>query len=381
MPFAAMLVSLLAGAFLATPAPTPRDSVHTRTFAQIAASIDPTGKELYEKACASCHGLDGKGVERSKVAFDIPLPDFTDCSFASREQDADWIAVAHEGGPARGFARTMPAFGEAFTDEQLGTIVSYLRTLCTNARWPRGELNLPRPMFTEKAYPEDEAVVTFGSHTEGPGRLTADFVYEKRIGILSQFEIKIPTEIHSVSGATTTHEGGVGDIELGLKRTLYHNLASGSIVAFGTDVALPTGKRRTGLGTGTVVVEPFVSLGKVIAGDGFIHVQTAAEFAADEKKAENELAFRTAFGWTFAHNRYGRLWTPMAEFIGARELESGRSMEWDVVPQFQVSLSTRQHVLANLGMRLPITERSGRSKQIVLYVLWDWFDGSLLHGW
>ena len=46
-------------------------------------------EKLYLNACASCHGIDGKGKPEAEVAFDIELPDFTDCEFASREPDPD----------------------------------------------------------------------------------------------------------------------------------------------------------------------------------------------------------------------------------------------------------------------------------------------------
>jgi hypothetical protein len=71
----------------------------------------------------------------------------------------------------------------------------------------------------------------------------------------------------------------------------------------------------------------------------------------------------------------------MVELVGARELESGARMEWDVVPQVQVSLSRRQHVLLSGGVRIPITAREGRHAEIVTYLLWDWFDGGLWDGW
>ncbi len=55
----------------------------------------------------------------SRVGFDTPLPDFTDCSFNSREPAADWMAVSHDGGPVRAFDARMPAFGEALTAAQI----------------------------------------------------------------------------------------------------------------------------------------------------------------------------------------------------------------------------------------------------------------------
>ena len=69
-----------------------------------------TGEDVYRAACVSCHGADGTGAARTSVGFDTRLPDFTDCSFATKEPDGDWSATIHNGGPARGFSRIMPAF-------------------------------------------------------------------------------------------------------------------------------------------------------------------------------------------------------------------------------------------------------------------------------
>jgi hypothetical protein len=58
-----------------------------------------TGEQLYQATCANCHGVDGAGVPQNKLGFDTPPADFSDCNFASREPDWDWIGIAHEGGP------------------------------------------------------------------------------------------------------------------------------------------------------------------------------------------------------------------------------------------------------------------------------------------
>jgi len=113
----------------------------------------PVGRELYMSACAACHGANGTGVPQSRVGWDLPLPDFNDCNFASREPNDDWMAVAHDGGPARGFSKLMPAFGDVLTAEELELVLIHMRTFCASSDWPRGELNLPRALATEKAYP------------------------------------------------------------------------------------------------------------------------------------------------------------------------------------------------------------------------------------
>jgi hypothetical protein len=120
-------------------------------------------RELYLNTCASCHGPDGTGLSSAEVGFDLELPGFTDCSFASREPHGDWAGVAHEGGPLRGFDRMMPAFGDALSMEEIERVVAYVKGLCEDTSWPPGEFNIPLAPVTEKAYPEDETVFKFDS--------------------------------------------------------------------------------------------------------------------------------------------------------------------------------------------------------------------------
>src|SRR5262245_63699936 len=69
------------------------------------------GRQLYQAACAACHGTDGRGQPAAIRGFDVDPPDFTDCSLTTPEADLDWLSVVHQGGPARAFDRMMPAFG------------------------------------------------------------------------------------------------------------------------------------------------------------------------------------------------------------------------------------------------------------------------------
>src|SRR5689334_8851531 len=87
-----------------------------------ALSASATGEDIYRAACITCHGQDGRGAPTATVGFETPLPDFTECSFATAEADADWIAVVHEGGRIRGLSRRMPAFGDALTGEQIAAV-------------------------------------------------------------------------------------------------------------------------------------------------------------------------------------------------------------------------------------------------------------------
>ena len=329
-----------------------------------------SGEALYTAACATCHGPDGRGAARATVAFEDPLPDFTDCRFATREPDPDWLAVVHDGGPARAFGRMMPAFAGALTLEQMQDIVTHIRTLCSEPQWPRGELNFPRPLVTEKAFPEDEVVLTSAIDTSGTSAVSNKFVYEKRIGARNQIEAIVPFTAD-----------GIGDIAVGAKRALFHSLKRGAIFSVAGEIIVPTGDEAAGLSKSTVIFEPFVSFGQALRGDSFIQAQAGAELPADRDKATPEAFWRVVAGRSFSQNRWGRTWSPMVELLAVRELASGEHALWDVAPQMQVTLSTRQHIMVSGGVRVPVNRRAGRHAQVIVYALWDWFDGPLLGGW
>jgi len=71
----------------------------------------------------------------------------------------------------------------------------------------------------------------------------------------------------------------------------------------------------------------------------------------------------------------------MAEFIADRDLVTGATTNWDIVPEIQIPISKRMHILANVGFRMPVNNSADRPKQIMFYLLWDYVDGSLRKGW
>lgn len=348
-------------------------------FHESRAQTPGSPQQIYQAACASCHGADGRGAPPSTVAFDLELPDFTDCSFATREPDADWWAISHQGGPVRAFDRMMPSFGEALTAAQIDAAMEHVRTFCPERAWPRGELNLPRPLVTEKAYPEDEAVLSTAAAAQGPGAVGGKFVYEKRVWARSQVELVVPFGTQRMEAGNWA--GGLGDLALAFKSTVFHSLRSGSIVSLTGEVILPTGDAAAGLSKEVVVFEPFLTYGQILPADGFLQFQGGFELPAKTEALTSEAFWRFALGKSFSQGRFGRTWSPMVELLAARELESGATTQWDAIPQLQVTLSTRQHVMANVGVRFPLTDSAERPTQVLGYLLWDWFDGGFLDGW
>ena len=376
---------LLAFTALLGPFVTPSlaqdvDPSHNRASVQ----PPPTGRDLFLRSCANCHGSDGTGAAAIQVGLPITPPDFTESRFASREPKADWAGIVTLGGPLRGFNRLMPAFGDAMTREEIDLILDYIQTLYEDKSWPRGEFNLPLALGTEKAFPEDEVVLKNTISTGDAGAVDHKLIYEKRFGSQWQIELVAPFGWHELSddlGPSGEWVGGLGDVAIGLKRVLFHNLGMGSIVSFTFETILPTGDETDGWGRGFTVFEPFVTWGQLLPLGTFFQIQTGVELPTHQDEAENEGLFRVAMGKTFnVGGAWGRAFSPMVEFLGAKELEGGTAV-WDIMPELHFTLNQRQHIMANVGVRFPLTETEGRDPQFMFLLLWDWFDGGLFEGW
>jgi hypothetical protein len=288
-----------------------------------------TGKEIFQAACIGCHGPDGKGQPQTTSGFEPPatFPDFTDCNATTRETDETWRSIIHLGGRARGFSEIMPSFTEALSGEQIDKVIGYLRGFCQQPAWPLGELNFPRAIVTEKAYPEDEVVLTTTLASNGSAQ-TNTLVYEKRLGVGNQIEVIAPISVQRLSSGGRV--AGIGDLTLGFKRLIASSRRTGSIFSLAGEVNLPTGNRARGLGTGTTVFETFAAFGQLLPHNSFVQTQVGAELPTNTARASQAVFWRTAVGSSVAKKNFGRLFTPMVEVIADRNLQRGAKTNWDV---------------------------------------------------
>jgi mono/diheme cytochrome c family protein len=350
------------------------------------------GKAIYEAACAACHGTHGEGTPQSIAGFDQPdsFPHFNKCDETTPEFTRDYKATIRDGGPARGFSPIMPSFSGVLTSRQMDEVIGYLRSLCKEDGWPIGELNVPRALVTEKAFPESEAILTTTVNAKGSPAVDNELSYERVLGKHDQLEVAVPFGwLHNEHGATV---GGLGDISIGDKHIVYSHLAraadgpaydaTGSILSIQAEVVLATGDQKRGLGAGEPSLGIFAMYDQLFGHQAFMQVQAGIDIPRHTEYSPRSVYVNTAFGRSFASSgELGRQWSPMLEIIANRDLTSDTQTDWDIIPEFQVTLNRRQHVRAALGYRVPINDTADRPKQVIAYFLWDWFDGGLFEGW
>src|SRR6202140_2607078 len=198
------------------------------------------GERVYKGGCIACHGSEGKGAPMASTVFKRPdtFPDFTDCAGTTPEPNGNWKAVIVHGGPSRGLSQIMPAFGELLTDEEINDVIAYMRGFCRNVHHdPLGELNLPRALVTERAFPENEIVISPAASESGAPAWNSDVIDERAIiDARTQLETDVP-----VNYADQAHNwtAGFGDITLALKREMFSSLRMGSILSLQGGILLP----------------------------------------------------------------------------------------------------------------------------------------------
>ena len=269
------------------------------------------GKAIYEAACAACHGAKGEGTPKAMAGFDKPtsFPHFNKCDETTPEFTRDYKASISDGGPARGFSTIMPSFSGVLTSSQMDEVIVYLRSLCKEKGWPLGELNVPRALGTEKAFPESETVLTTTVNAKGAPAVSNELDYERVLGKYDQLELALPFGwVHKDTGGMT---GGLGDIVIGDKHVLLSRLdanpdgplydSTGSILSVQAEVVLATGDQRRGLGAGEPSLGFFAAYDRLLPGQVFIQLQPGIDIPRHTEYGPRSAYLRTAFGKSFAY--------------------------------------------------------------------------------
>ncbi len=82
-------------------------------------------KPVYDKSCANCHGVSGKGDGPASKMLKPPPPEMA--TAIKGMSDADLTKIIKEGGKAVGKSSLMPAFGSKLKDDQIQSLVEYVK--------------------------------------------------------------------------------------------------------------------------------------------------------------------------------------------------------------------------------------------------------------
>ena len=351
------------------------------------------GKAVYEAACMACHGAAGQGALQQVSGLKLPatFPQFNECSQSTPEYTRDYEATIRYGGAARGFSRIMPAFDGVLSARQIAQVIRYLRSFCRESGWPIGELNVPRALVTEKAFPESEVVLTTTVNTTGSRGIMNEVDYEQAFGKWDQLEVALPFDWAAKPGGGLT--GGLGDIGIGDKHVLFSRLnasqdapayeATGRILSVEAEVMLATGNETRGLGAGEPSLNLFAAYDELLPHQIFVETQAGMDIPRHTEYGPRTAYIRATLGTSVGEGPLGlgRLWSPMVEILGNHDLTGGTATQWSIIPELQVTLNRRQHIRAALGYSVPLNQFQAQSQQFLAYFLWDWFDGGLFSGW
>jgi hypothetical protein len=336
----------------------------TASLAIAAQQAPSTIDEMWTAWCARCHAEDGSGTVNQPTVSVVPM-DFTDCKVATPEPDADWERAIAKGGPGVGLSPEMPAFEDSLTPQQITLFVSHMRGFCKETGWPIGNTNFPRPILTEKAFPENEVVllpaVSHYSEETAPSITEGSFkaIYERRFGTQSMVEISVPLV---TTNALLTRTAGVGDMSIGLKQAAY--ATNSRIVSVGIEVALPTGDRFKAHGSGAIKLEPYISAGFML-GKWYWQSELKPEISTNTVRARHHFVYNTYIG------RDTGL-APDSWTIGV-EL-NGQDDRVALTPQLRKGLTGTGALAASVGMMLPINNREAQGMRWVGYLLWEYLE-------
>ncbi len=316
-------------------------------------SLDPLlhGREIFEKNCIMCHGEDAKGTGQLAAALPVRPANLTDCRLTAEDPVEVVEGIIRHGGPYAGRSSVMPAFGSALTDDEIADIARYVKSLCADPDWVPGELNFPRPLITDKAFPEQEMIV--GGRFGRNGKNVSEYFGRLEYRVNGLTNIEIISRALSINPNIGPTESGLGDTSLSVKRVVAFSPRYRALASVGMELTLPTGSNRRGLGDGSVVFEPNLRAGvdwKQIV------VQAAGALIFPERSSNiNSMAkLDVAIGRYYSPDP--RLYiTPMIEFNTITRISGPATGETKsaILPQIRVKWLVWA---LGVGVQVPITD-------------------------
>ena len=100
------------------------DAARTKNPVAVTAESVAAGKQVYQRYCASCHGLSAEGGSGSDIS--PPAPDLTDSEWKRGSTDGEIFDVIKNGVPPD---LNMEPWGDRISDTNIWNVVNYVRSL------------------------------------------------------------------------------------------------------------------------------------------------------------------------------------------------------------------------------------------------------------
>ncbi len=326
--------------------------------------------EIYEKACASCHGASGAGLSVDSPllpTFEVEPADLTDPMFSSGEPAADWFLVIKYGAKPLGLSGQMPAYGQVFSDPQIDELVAYIKAFSNTEGYPPGDLNFLRGIATIKAFPEDEALLLGSFESEGSTEaLTNTLYHARRIGRRAQVEVKL-------SHLARESFSGLRELELGFKYALGYDLESQTLWTAGIEAEIPLQDRESA----SDQIVPYFAFAKGLGDSLTLQGNLLTHLLADDA-AKGDVQVRGILHWM--RSPWPRAFFPGIEGKLSLPYESAGQVGFTLTPQAYFGLSKRGHVALVAGIEIPVRGPTYDYK-LHWFLLWDLADGAFWEGW
>jgi mono/diheme cytochrome c family protein len=132
---AALCAGLILGACEKTAEPVATKMPARGDEGPLDRHLDPVqvarGRTLYDKHCAECHGVEGKGPPGDWRVRDAqgkyPAPPLDDSAHAWHHPTAALLYTIHEGNP--GGQGNMPAWKDKLSEQEMQDVVAYIKSL------------------------------------------------------------------------------------------------------------------------------------------------------------------------------------------------------------------------------------------------------------
>ncbi len=93
-------------------------------------ALAETAEEIFQDTCSRCHGPKGFGDGADGQTLSTRPRNFHDCQIMARDSDDKVFDEIKGGSASIGRSNDMPSWGEALSDDEIRSLIAYVRKFC-----------------------------------------------------------------------------------------------------------------------------------------------------------------------------------------------------------------------------------------------------------